>query len=366
MPYSNKKYELIEKYILGELKGEELKRFENELKTDNILANEVNRQKILLDSLEYYENRKNLKARLDKIQAEIDRNTLGEQLSHPVFLYKSLTSKKFLSQLAVAASIALVVTLGTLLFSGFFKFNQHVADYTQLKNDINKINSRQNSLWNAFSSMEDKKKPLIPSGTCFTISPNGYFITNYHVVKGVDSAFITHKNDSELTYRVKVVYRDMVNDLAILKIDDTRFKPFGFIPYTFKRNLSELGEYVFTLGYSKKDVVFGEGSVSSLSGFNEDSTAYQVSVPVNPGNSGGPVINGDGELIGMITGKNYRKDGATYAVKSDYILSVIDSIQEDTYDIKPVIPKINFLRGKKRTEQVRAIQPFIFKVEIYQ
>ena len=214
--------------------------------------------------------------------------------------------------------------------------------------------------------MEDKKKPLIPSGTCFSISSNGYFITNYHVVNGVDSAFITHKNDSDLKYMVRVVYRDFKNDLAILKIDDPKYISSGIVPYTFKRKLSDLGEYVFTLGYSKQDVVFGEGSVSSLSGFNEDSTAYQVSVPVNPGNSGGPVINGDGELIGMITGKNFRKDGATYAIKSDYILSVIDSIQKDTIKVKPVISKINHLRGKKRSDQVKAIQPFIFKVEIYQ
>ena len=366
MPYTNNKYELIEKYILGELKGKELENFEFEIRNSENLANEIRKQKNLLDSLKYHSSKLLLKSKLEKIHAQIDVNDIKDQLNQEVIFNKKISQKNLLTQLAVAASIALIVTFSTLYIAGFFKFNRHVVDYTQLKNDIRKISSKQNFLWNAFSSLEDKKKPLVPSGTCFEISPNGYFVTNYHVIKGVDSAYITHKNDSDLKYRVKVIYEDVKNDLAILMIDDPKFKPTGIIPYVINRKLSDLGESVYTLGYSKQDVVFSEGSLSSLSGFNEDSTAYQISVPVNPGNSGGPLINGDGELIGMVTGKNYNKDGATYAVKSGYILSIIDSIQADTSFAKPVLQKINYLRGKKRPEQVKAIQPFIFKVEIYQ
>jgi S1-C subfamily serine protease len=84
-------------------------------------------------------------------------------------------------------------------------------------------------------------------------------------------------------------------------------------------NVSSLGENVFTLGYPGSEQVYGEGSLSALNGFNGDTTLYQISVPLNPGNSGGPLWDQSGKLIGMIRGKNFAKEGNAYAVKSVYV-----------------------------------------------
>src|SRR5437764_704090 len=83
------------------------------------------------------------------------------------------------------------------------------------------------------------------------------------------------------------IYVNKNTDLAILKVIDTSFKKINSLPYYIPRTTSELGEQIFTLGYPKEEVVYGEGYISAKSGYSGDTTAYQISISVNPGNSGG-------------------------------------------------------------------------------
>ncbi|MFX9054138.1 serine protease, partial [Acinetobacter baumannii] len=88
-----------------------------------------------------------------------------------------------------------------------------------------------------------------------------------------------------------------VKDLAVLKIDDEDFKPLKTIPYAIKKSSIDLGEEIFTLGYPKNEVVYNIGYLSARNGYNGDSSTCQLQMSANPGNSGGPVLNKNGEVI---------------------------------------------------------------------
>ncbi|MFZ8428751.1 trypsin-like peptidase domain-containing protein, partial [Staphylococcus aureus] len=77
-------------------------------------------------------------------------------------------------------------------------------------------------------------------------------ITNAHVLKG--STFATVINNDGQEYKAKIVFKDEVKDLAVLKIDDEDFKPLKTIPYAIKKSSIDLGEEIFTLGYPKNEV----------------------------------------------------------------------------------------------------------------
>jgi S1-C subfamily serine protease len=136
-------------------------------------------------------------------------------------------------------------------------------------------------------------------GTGFLISPNGYLATSHHVIKDADSIYIENKRFG--SFKVSVLVSDPAKDVSILKIEIELFKPLTSLPYTILDSESSLGEEVFTLGFPREDIVFGEGSISASTGYKQDSAAYQISVPVNPGNSGGPLFNSKGDVVGIIS-----------------------------------------------------------------
>ncbi|MEA3495382.1 MAG: S1C family serine protease [Bacteroidota bacterium] len=358
-------YELIDKYLLGQLSDKEFKDFKSKLKTDHELAEEVSSQEELISLMKSYEKRNKLKKDLDNIHKEIDVNKVRKKLYEAYLPKKRAKIWHYAATITVAASVAIASLFGILYYTGLMNFTDKMESFSELKKNVDKISSTQRSIWKAFVKSQEKEKSTKYSGTCFSVSTNGYLATNYHLVKNVDSVFITNKIDSVVKYRTEVIYKDAIHDLAILKITDTTFSSFGVLPFTFGGKLADLGEYVFTLGYSKKDIVFGEGAISSLTGYFGDSLSYQISIPSNPGNSGGPIFDTEGNVIGILRGKNSKKANATYAIKSNFLVSVMDSIAVDTNLVIPEINKINSLKWKKRTLQIKDIMPFIFTVEVY-
>jgi S1-C subfamily serine protease len=120
------------------------------------------------------------------------------------------------------------------------------------------------------------------------------------------------------------------------------------------------------LGYPRRDVVYGEGALSSMTGFNNDTTMYQISIPVNPGNSGGPLMDEQGNIIGVIHGKQSSAEATGFAIKAGFIKQTIDNLKNDSLkkDMALVTKKSN-LRGLKRSEQIKKMQPFVFNVMVY-
>ena len=106
------------------------------------------------------------------------------------------------------------------------------------------------------------------------------------------------------TFDAKVIVTDKKNDLAIIQINDSKFKTLPSIPYVFNSTTKDVGSEVFALGYPMADVMgdeikFTDGKISSKTGIEGDITVYQISVPIQPGNSGGPLFDNKGNLVGI-------------------------------------------------------------------
>jgi S1-C subfamily serine protease len=350
----------IEAYLFQEMSDEELLAFENERKSNAELDHKVVAHLDFLKTIKGFGERKELELAMNRLHEELDIEALKKELvekpSKIVILFN-----KYKRNLAVAASVAIVVTLTTLLSTGQFNKEEHSSKYSELKRDMENIKRSQSALIrNINKSASDNSQY---SGTGFALSSAGYIVTNYHVVKDADSIYV--QNNKGESFKVQTIYVDPQFDIAILQISDPAFKSLSALPYTFKKTDSDLGEDVYTIGYPKDDVVYGKGYLSSATGFGGDSTAYQISIPVNPGNSGGPLMDNKGNVIGIVSGKQTQADGAAFAIKSDFLLKAISNIPQDSLKQKIIINKKNLLASLSRIQQVKKMRDFIFIVKVY-
>ncbi len=190
------------------------------------------------------------------------------------------------------------------------------------------------------NSISTKSKKSTYLGTGFMLGSSGYVLTNYHVVKGAKSIMVKFQNGEKSL--AKIVVKDSYNDIAALE-------PSGLpeIP-TFRIQLGDssrisAGGKVFTIGFPVSKILgqkakYSEGVINSTSGINDDPRLFQISVPVQPGNSGGPLFNEQGEVIGMTTSsfdvsKAFRAMGAVpqnvnFAIKSIFIENLLSNLPE--------------------------------------
>ncbi len=171
-------------------------------------------------------------------------------------------------------------------------------------------------------------------GSCFAVNENGTLLTVYHVVQESESIRV-HLADGTVTEATVKTF-NAKRDLAILRIDPST--P-DFLPLAPTGSVN-LGEQVFTMGYPAPDVLgqepkFTDGSVNALSGPEGEVGLLQISVPIQPGNSGGPLVNERGEVVGIVTSTAavetfLSKTGAlpqnvNWAVNVDYARRLFDS-----------------------------------------
>ncbi|SFA54353.1 Trypsin-like peptidase domain-containing protein [Pedobacter suwonensis] len=355
---------IIEDYLLGKLNAQEMEAFEKLRLSDATVDHKVVSHKFFLASMDTFAEQLRLKEQLNHIHSEIDVEGLAATLRpHPSRVVQLWRKHK--SAIAVAASF---VVLSLISIYSIQHSTQQAERYRQLSNRVNNAIKTQNSLIrNIRHSSATADKPNSQNsfgGTGFAISTNGYILTNLHIINGADSLYV--QNSKGESFKVKSVYTDPQNDIAILKISDKHFSNLSSIPYTIKRNTSNIGEIVYTLGYPKDDAVLGEGYVSSKNGFVGDTTQYQVAISVNPGNSGGPVLDNNGNLVGIISGKPDQTEGAAFAIKSKYILEAMRAIPQDSLGTNKLSAnKKSLLSGLKRTKQIEKIQDYVFMIKAY-
>lgn len=106
------------------------------------------------------------------------------------------------------------------------------------------------------------------------------------------------------------------------------------------------------------EIKLTNGIVSSKTGFQGDITSYQISAPVQPGNSGGPLFDNQGNLIGIINAKHTGAENASYAVKTSYLTNLIDLLSSP-----PKLQTINSLSSKTLTQQVELAKKFVYIIE---
>lgn len=179
-------------------------------------------------------------------------------------------------------------------------------------------------------------EPELYSGTAW-LGPKGYLITASHVVRGATSILVAQ--DGNPVGSAEVVVDDPSNDVAILKpsFDKRVLHPLiGLAP-----SPAQLGEHVFTLGYPAPDdlglsVKLTAGEVSSLKGSTahggvDDARMMQISVPIQHGNSGGPLFDDRGQAIGIVVsgfGAESGLQNVNYAIKIAYVRSLLAELPD--------------------------------------
>ena len=136
------------------------------------------------------------------------------------------------------------------------------------------------------------------SGTGFFVTKSGHIVTNFHVVDGCRSMEIRRQGSTPES--VQVIARDSVNDLALLKASSG---PAGPVPALAPR--TRIGESVYVYGFPLVGLLassgnFTIGNVTATFGLNDDSRMLQVSAPIQPGNSGGPLMDQHGNIAGVV------------------------------------------------------------------
>jgi S1-C subfamily serine protease len=173
-----------------------------------------------------------------------------------------------------------------------------------------------------------ESRSVAKTGSGFLVSSAGYVVTNEHVVDGANSITIRGiGGDYNSAKSANVVAVDKANDLALLKFDPSGMTV-GRPRYGIDTKLQRVGEDVFVLGYPLtasmgKEIKLTTGIVSALTGFGGSAGQYQVSAPVQPGNSGGPLLGPCGNVIGVASAKHVEADNATYAVKSLFVQNLL-------------------------------------------
>ena len=357
--------ELFDEYLFGKLSAEERADFDNRLKTDSEFASAFDKHKTLIEGINQHEQRTHLK----QILSTIHKQEFGKD-AKIVSIKEETFIKKHGRTFAVAASVAVIAVLGTvtILSTGGYLLKKQSNEITDLKRDVTELKYSQDAIIEGIKSgagkMMKNYAPANIEGTGFAINTKGYFITSWHMVNSADSVFVT--NSSLDRASAKLIMSEPSLDIAIYKIDNIEaIKNLPF-PFTFKELSGEIGDKIFTLGYPRRDAVYGEGALSSLSGFNNDTTMYQISIPVNPGNSGGPLMDEQGNVIGVIRGKQSSAEATAFAIKTDLIKQYIGALKNDSLKKELTLEtKKSSLRNLKRSEQIKKMQPFVFNVMVY-
>ena len=337
-PFSEEMNELFEKMASGEGSRAERTLFFQELESNPTLKNLYESHLIFRKGVEVVTRRTALRSEISGYQQQL--KSTKTKSTNPISI----------SRWAIAASVSALITVGA--WFGYEWEQRQKANGEQLLARSTPKSRHSNRPIRTIESGED-----VVSGTAFAVNAEGYFLTSSHVIGNKSDVELENPEDGSI-YAARVVARDTKYDLVLVKIDDEGFTGLSRIPYPIKSSKVNLAQDVFTLGFPKEDIVFGEGSVSSLNGYNGDTLKYQVSVPVNPGQSGSPLFDEQGNVIGVISAKNGSADGVSYAVKSSHMIHFFENALEDPIQL----PKANGVSGLSKTKKIQKIKSFIFIV----
>jgi S1-C subfamily serine protease len=221
----------------------------------------------------------------------------------------------------------------------------------------------------AGSSSDNSTSPTNPTatGTGFFITDDGYLISNYHVVK--DATQVRLLTSAGLI-SAKVVRVNAANDLALLKAEGK----FTSLPVASSRT-AHLGGTVATVGFPNIGLQgfapkLAKGEIASLSGAVDDARYFQISVPVQPGNSGGALVDERGNVVGIVSAKLSARaalaasgalpENVNYAVKSSFLLSFLESVPAVSAKLKEPITA-----DRKFEEVVKSAQDATVLVLVY-
>ena len=204
----------------------------------------------------------------------------------------------------------------------------------------------------SYGEGEEESGPI--SGTAFFISPKGHLISNNHVVESCES-------DPNIIYRkkdikVKISATDKKLDLALLKAE---ISPLNYLKISKSKaqKLDKIYVAGFPLGKGlSDDLKFTQGIVSSLKGFEDNTNQIQIDAALNPGNSGGPIVNTNGELLAVAVSSLTDSQNINFGIKAK---SVKDFLEVNFFS--PAISSMNYgMNNKKLLKLLEESTVYIF------
>ncbi len=358
----------VERYIRGEMNPGDLAKFEQLRKANPDVDQLVVEQTIFLTQLNDFGDRKHYRTQIHEIHNQLMAEGSIKEEAPKAKVVEMV--KRYRRVWAVAASIAGIIAITISGLVVYFTPDFSRPQLQQLSKEIYDQKKIINALKNDLNSKENKvpenKVPVNATikfgGTGFLIDGKGYLVTNAHVVKDAKTILVQSRGQD---YKSKLVQLDLERDIAILKIEDSDFKPFASLPYGFKKAGADLGEQIFTLGFPRDEIVYGEGYLSANTGYNGDTMSCQITVAANPGNSGGPVFNKNGEVVGIVSTRQLQTQGFVFAVRSKNIFKTIDDLKKDTSYQNLKINTVSTVKTMERTQQIKKIEDCIFLVKAY-
>lgn len=187
------------------------------------------------------------------------------------------------------------------------------------------------NIWEYYQYGNNSGRALQGAGSGVIITPDGYIVTNNHVIEGASEIEVTLNNNK--TYKAEVIGSDPISDIALIKVDAENL---DYIPFGNSNNV-KLGEWVLAVGnpFNLKSTVTA-GIISAKARDlnardNSPQSFIQTDAAINPGNSGGALVNISGELIGIntaISSPSGSYIGYAFAVPSNNARKIVEDIME--------------------------------------